>query len=159
MTDKAAFNAEEWSTLVEAPALVALRVIAAERGGTLRESLSLGRAYAEARQAQGGDLLEAIVSSAPEIDREGLQDPEGLNARTDAVLREALGLVESKATPEEVEAYRKFVLGVGDTVAHAHREGGFLGIGGKEVSEGEQAVLDDVAKTVGSRGLTPPDPR
>ena len=45
MTEKADFNAEEWSTLVEAPALVALRVIAAERGGTLRESLSLGRAY------------------------------------------------------------------------------------------------------------------
>jgi hypothetical protein len=40
------------------------------------------------------------------------------------------------------------VLGVGDTVAHAHREGGFLGIGGKEVSEHEQAVLDDVAATL-----------
>lgn len=150
MTDKAAFNAEEWSTLVEAPALVALRVIAAERGGTLRESLSLGRAYAEARQTHGGELLEAIVSSAPEIDREGLQDREGLNARSDAVLREALGLLGKKATPEEAEAYGQFVLGVGDTVAHAHREGGFLGIGGKEVSEGEQAVLDDVAATVGA---------
>jgi hypothetical protein len=148
MTDKAAFNAEEWSTLVEAPALVALRVIAADRGGTLRETLSLGRAYAEARQSQGADLLEAIVSSAPEIDREGLKNPEELNARSDAVLREALGLLEGKATPEEVEAYRKFVLKVGDTVAHAHREGGFLGIGGKEVSASEQAVLDDIAVTL-----------
>jgi hypothetical protein len=30
-------------------------------------------------------------------------------------------------------------------VAHAHREGGFLGIRGKDMSEPEQAVLDDVA--------------
>ena len=41
MTSKADFNAEEWSKLVEAPALVALRVIAADRGGKVRESLSL----------------------------------------------------------------------------------------------------------------------
>lgn len=148
MTDKADFNAEEWSTLVEAPALVALRVIAADRGGTLRESLSLGRAYAEARQSKGGDLLEAIVSSAPEIDRDGLKNPQELNARSDSVLRNALGLLESKATPEDVEAYRRFVLKVGDTVAHAHREGGFLGIGGKEVSESEQAALDEIAATL-----------
>ncbi len=148
MTDKADFNAEEWSTLTEAPALVALRVIAAERGGTLRESLSLGRAYAEARKAHGGDLLEAIVSSPPEIDRDRTKNVEGLDARADAVLRDALALLGQKATPEETDAYGQFVIGVADTVAHAHREGGFLGIGGKEVSEREQAVLDDVAATV-----------
>jgi hypothetical protein len=148
MTDKADFNAEEWSTLTEAPALVALRVIATERGGTLRESLSLGRAYAEARQAHGGELLEAIVSSPPEIDRDKTKNVEGLDARANAVLRDALALLGQKATPEETDAYGQFVIGVADTVAHAHREGGFLGIGGKEVSEREQAVLDDVGATV-----------
>ncbi|MDQ5832594.1 MAG: hypothetical protein M3550_05990 [Actinomycetota bacterium] len=128
MTAKAAFNAEEWSTLVEAPALVALRVIAAERGGTLRESLSLGRAYVEARKGVEDELLGAIVSSAPQIDKGGLEDPEGLAERTDQGLSEALRLLEQKATPEEAEAYRRFVLSVGDTVAHAHREGGFLAL-------------------------------
>ena len=153
MTNKADFNAEEWSKLVEAPALVALRVIAADRGGTLRETLSLGRAYAEARQGGQNELLEAIVSSAPQIDPAGMQNPEGLAQRADASLREALRLLEEKATAEEVEAYRRFILGVADTVAHAHREGGFLGIGGKDVSEREQAVLDEVAATLGSSGV------
>ncbi len=32
-----------------------------------------------------------------------------------------------------------------ETVARAHKEGGFLGIGGKEVSEAEQAALDRIA--------------
>lgn len=149
MTDKAAFNAEEWSKLVEAPVLVALRVIAADRGGTLRESLSLGRAYAEARKEGEGELMQAIVNSAPQIDPAGMQNPEGLAARADERLREALQLLEQKGTPEEVEAYRRFVLSVAETVARAHREGGFLGIGGKDVSEPEQAVLDDLAATLG----------
>ena len=105
-------------------------------------------AYTEARQAHGGDLLEALVSSPPEIDRDKMQNLEGLEARVDAVLRDALALLDQKATPEETDAYRQFVIGVADTVAHAHREGGFLGIGGKEVSEREQAVLDHLAATV-----------
>jgi hypothetical protein len=151
MTEKADFNAEEWSTLVEAPALVALRVIAAERGGTLRESLSLGRAYSEARRGREGDLLEAIVSSAPQIDPARLKDPQAVTEQANRALREAIDLLERKATPEEGEGYRRFVLEVGDTVAHAHREGGFLGIGGKEVSEREQAVLDDVAALLEQR--------
>jgi hypothetical protein len=150
MTEKAAFNAEEWSKLVEAPALVALRVIAADRGGTVRESLSLGRAYAEARRSGDSGLLEEIVSSAPQVDPSGLKDPGGLEQRAEESLRDALGLLEQKATPEELEAYRQFVLKVGETVARAHKEGGVLGIGGKEVSESEQAALDKLASTLGS---------
>lgn len=149
MTEKAAFNAEEWEKLLEAPALVALRVIVADRGGTVRESLSLGRAYAAARGSEDDGLLKEIVSSAPHVDPEGLKDPAALDARAKASVHEALSLLESKATPEELEAYRRFVLNVAQTVARAHREGGFLGIGGKEVSASEQAVLDELAATLG----------
>jgi hypothetical protein len=34
---------------------------------------------------------------------------------------------------------------VADVVAHAAKEGGVLGIGGKQVSEQEQAALDELA--------------
>jgi hypothetical protein len=147
MTEKAAFNAEEWSTVVDAPALVALRVIAADRGGTIRESLSLGRAYAEAR-SHGSGLFQEIVSSAPQVDPRELKDQGALPQRLESGVREALALLEQKATPEEVEAYRDFLLKVAETVARAHKEGGFLGIGGKEVSESEQAALDEIAELV-----------
>jgi hypothetical protein len=75
MTAKSDFNAEEWDKLVQAPALAALRVIHADRGGTLRESLSLARAYAEARQRGGGELLDAIVSSPPALDPSTARSP------------------------------------------------------------------------------------
>jgi hypothetical protein len=44
-----------------------------------------------------------------------------------------------------VNAYKRFVYSVAEAVAHAHREGGFLGFGGSEVSEREQAALDEIA--------------
>jgi hypothetical protein len=148
MTRKSEFNAEEWSRIVSVPALAALRVIAADRGGTIRESLSLARAYQEARQRGGTELLDELVASAPELDRQELRSPEALRDQSEQRLREALDLLTQRATPEEVEDYKRFVLGVADTVAHAHREGGFLGIGGKEVSEREQAVLDELSATL-----------
>lgn len=153
MTTKNDFNAEEWEVLVGAPALAALRVILADRGGTLRESLSLARAYGEARQRDGDALLTAIVSSAPQLDPTQARSLEDLQAESQRRLREALELLERKGTPEEVEAYKGFVLGVANTVARAHKEGGILGIGGKQVSESEQAVLDDLAASLGGGDL------
>ena len=147
MTEKAAFNAEEWSKVVEAPALAALTVIAADRGGTIRESLSLGRAYSEARR-DGSGLLQEIVSTAPQVDPNDLKDRNAVPQRAETALREALRVLEEKATPEEAEAYREFVLKVAETVARAHKEGGVLGIGGKEISESEQAALDELAGVV-----------
>jgi hypothetical protein len=150
MTSKAAFNAEEWSTITEAPALAAMLVIAADRGGTIRESLSLGRAYSEARKEGGGvELIDELVATPPQVDPKQFGSLEGLKEKAPQRLREATGLVADKATPEEAAAYRRFLLGLADTVAHAHKEGGFLGIGGKEVSEEEQKALDELAATLG----------
>jgi hypothetical protein len=149
MTSKSAFNAEEWAVVAEAPALAALRVVAADRGGTVRETLSLARAYAEARKRGGSGLLDELVSSPPQLDPSRFKNSDELGRQGAQRLREAVEIVERKATPEEAEEYRSFVLDVADTVAHAHREGGFLGIGGKEVSDEEQAVLDEIRATLG----------
>jgi len=99
MTTKADFNAEEWSTLVEAPLLAGMGVVTAERAGTLRESLAIGKTYAAARQQHGeSSLLDAIVASPPAIDpsrlREGGSDVQQLAT---ARLRDAVTLVEAKA--------------------------------------------------------------
>ena len=55
-----------------------------------------------------------------------------------------MALLEQKASAEEVDAYKGFVRAVADAVAHAHKEGGFLGVGGKEVSAEEQTALDEI---------------
>lgn len=146
MTTKADFNADEWERLAQAPAFAGLMVILGDRGGSFRESIALGKAYAAARREGGGsELLEQVVASPPHVHPKSIT-PDELPER----IREAIRLVEQKATPEEAEEYRQFILRVADAVAHAHKEGGVLGIGGKEVSEQEQAVLDQLASTLGT---------
>jgi hypothetical protein len=141
MTTKAEFNAEEWERVAQAPALAGLMVMLAERGGTIRESIALGKAYAEARHDGGGELFEQLVAAAPQLDPRSAGAPEQLPER----IREAVRIVEDKATPEETDEYRRFILRLAEVVAHAHKEGGVLGVGGKEVSDRERAVLDELA--------------
>lgn len=148
MTTKSEFNAEEWDKVAQAPALAALMVITADRGGTIRESIALGKAYNEARQNGGGELIQQLVSSPPRLDPTSMGPADELREQLPQRLAEAVRMVEEKATPEEAEEYRAFILRLADVVAHAHKEGGVLGIGGKEVSAEEQAALDQLRTTL-----------
>jgi hypothetical protein len=156
VTSKADFNAEDWSTVVDGPLYAGLRVIAADRGGTLRESLAMGRVYQDARAKQGASpLLDELIKSPPAIDPERLKETGGdLSAVTTEHLRKAMAILESKATPADADAYKTFVMTVAQAVAEAHKEGGFLGIGGKRVSDAEDQALDEISHALGS----PPSP-
>lgn len=152
MTTKAEFNADEWAKVVHAPLLAGVRVAMAERGGTIRESIAMGKAYQEARGRQGdSELLDELVSSPPSLDPSMF--PQGGGSDVGASVRdriqEAVRLVEGKATPEETAAYKDFLIAIAQTVASASKEGGFLGIGGKDVSPAEQEAIDDLSAALG----------
>jgi hypothetical protein len=148
MTRKAEFNAEEWSLVLEGPPVAGMIVTTAHRGGTFREAISMGKAYQEAQKEQSTQLIREIVSARPEFDPKRYKSPEELRERGLTRIREAVNLLDKKATPEEVDEYKQFVLDVANTVAHAKKEGGVLGIGGKPVSEEEQKALDEIAQTL-----------
>ena len=146
MTKKADFNADEWSTIVEGPLLAGMRVVTAGRGGTIRESLAMGQTYAKARQQHGdSELLDDLVTAPPAMDPNRVRPAGDLGRASTEGLRHAVQLLQQKASPEEVEGYKRFVVSVAEAAAGAHREGGFLGVGGKPVSDTEQAALDEIA--------------
>ncbi len=150
MTKKAEFNADEWSTVVEGPVLAGLRVVASHRGGTFRESLAIGKVYTEARQNHGdSELLDELAASPPAVQPDQVRAKGDIPRVADERLREALRIIGEKGTPEELEAYKRFVLAVAEAAAKAHKEGGFIGIGGKEISPEEQTALDELAATLG----------
>jgi hypothetical protein len=151
MTRRADFNAEEWSTVVDGPLYAGLRVIAASRGGTLRETLAMGHVYEEARGHHGdSELLDELVKSPPSIDADDVREAQGnIAALTSQQLREAIDIVEAKATTSEVDSYKKFVMTVAQAVAGAHKEGGFLGIGSKQISDAENQALDEISTALG----------
>ena len=70
MTGKADFSPEEWEVVLKGPPSAGMIVVTAQRGGTFRESFSMAKAYAEARQQHGeSQLLDTIVSTKPEVDK------------------------------------------------------------------------------------------
>jgi hypothetical protein len=150
MTKKAEFNAEEWELVLSAPPSAGLIVATAQRGGTFRESFSIAKAYTEARQRHAeSELLDEIVSAKPEMDVKRYSSADELERELLQRLRDAVALVEQKATPEEAEAYKRFIVDLAERVAEAHKEG-FLGLTGDRVSEAERAAIAKIKEAVGT---------
>ncbi|HEX2265154.1 MAG TPA: hypothetical protein VHH14_02605 [Solirubrobacterales bacterium] len=150
MATKEDFNAAEWQSVAEAPALAGLMVVTAQRGGTIRESVAMGRAYSEAgQQHRGHDILGEIVSQPPGIDPREFSNVEELNSQGAERIRGAVATLESKASAEEVDAYKQFIDTVATAAAEADKSGGVLGVGGERISEAEQGTLDRIREAVG----------
>src|SRR5439155_21571973 len=120
MTTKAAFSPEEWKLVLEGPPTAGIIVLTAARGGTFRETIAIAKAYTEARAEHGeSELLDEIVATKPEMDHTRYHSAEELRASGLAHLRDAVALLESKASAEELGDYRRFVLTLADKVATA----------------------------------------
>jgi hypothetical protein len=147
MTAKADFNDQEWETVLEGPTSAGMIVITAQRGGTLRETVSMAKAYAQARQLHGqSELLDAIVAAKPKVDHAHSGSPEELKEHYLGLLHDAVALLQSKATSQELDEYKRFVVNLADKVAHAHREGGR---DEDPVSDTERAAIAAVEETLG----------
>ncbi len=147
MTAKADFTEQEWEQVLEGPTSAGMLVITAQRGGTIRETVSMAKAYAEARQQHGqSELLDAIVSAKPQIDHTRYGSPDELKGHCIAHLRDAVTLLQSKATPQELDEYKRFTVGLAERVAAAHRENGR---GEDPVSDAEKAAIAEIVEALG----------
>jgi hypothetical protein len=150
VTEKSDFSPEEWKTVLEGPPSAGLMVAAAQRGGTFRESFSIAKSYAEARKQAGeSQLLDEITAAKPEIDHTRFHTADELKQHCLENLRQSLGVLEAKATAEEIAEYKEFIKSVAEHVAEAHREG-FLGLSGERVSDAERAAIDEISAALGT---------
>ncbi len=148
MTGKADFTEEEWELVLEGPTSAGMIVVMADRGGSVRESFSMAKMYAEAREHHGdSQLLDEIAAAKPEIDKTRLSSEEELKEHHLQRIRDAVALVQQKATPEELQEYKQFIRTLADRVANARKEG-FLGISGERVSEDEKTAVGEIAAAV-----------
>ena len=155
MTGKSDFTDEEWEQILQGPPTAGLIVITAQRGGSFRESFSMAKAYSEARRQHGdSELLDTIASTKPEVDHTRYHSPEELREHGLAHLRDAVALLEQKATPEEVDDYKRFVINLAQRVAEAHKEG-FLGLSGERVSDAEREAIEEIAQALGTASEQP----
>ncbi|HYB30541.1 MAG TPA: hypothetical protein VEF89_28335 [Solirubrobacteraceae bacterium] len=145
MTTKADFTEQEWKAVLEGPPSAGMIVMTATRGGTFRETFAIGKAYAHARQEHGAsELLDEIVAAKPEVDHTRYGSFEEIEQHGLQHLRDAVAVLEQKASPDEVEDYRRFVLTLARRVAAAHREDG------TDVSPAEEAAIEAIAASLGA---------
>ena len=141
MTSSADFTPEEWEIVREGPTSAGMIVSTADRGGTFREVFAMAKAYTEARQEHGdSELLDELVSHKPEVDRTKSHSTEELKEHGLARIREAVALVGQKATPAELDGYRRFVVSLAQRVAAAK----------SDVSEAETTVIAEIEAALGS---------
>jgi hypothetical protein len=145
VTTKSDFSTEEWQLILEAPPSAGMIVVTAQRGGSLRETIAMAKSYVEARQQHGeSQLLDEIVATKPERDHTHYHSADELKQHGLQHLRESVAVLERKATPVEVDEYRQFIVTLAHKVASAHREHG------QDVSESEQAAIDDITAALNS---------
>lgn len=147
MTAKAAFSPEEWKVVLEGPPTAGMIVITAAHGGMFRETFAMSKAYTEARAQHGeSELLDEIVAAKPKMDHTRYHSPQELRDHGLGQLRDAMALLDSKATAEERDDYRHFVVGLANKVAAAHREEG------QDVSPAETVAIQEITAALGTDG-------
>jgi hypothetical protein len=163
MPGKANFSNEEWAVLSETPHVVAMAVTGAGGGifGAMKEMMAGMQAMAAG--AQSGSQIVQQICSAQEIQAaaqrvQGMVMKDPTSATPEKLLQlathycgQAAAILADQASGD-LEEYSAFVLGVAEEVAKASKEGGFLGFGGQQVSEGEVSVLDAVSAALQGRG-------
>ena len=88
------------------------------------------------------ELLDDIVAAKPERDHTHSHSPEELKQHGLQHVRDSVALLGKKATPAELDEYRRFIVTLTHKVAAAHREHG------QEVSAAEQAAIDEITQAL-----------
>ncbi|RTR27780.1 hypothetical protein [Deinococcus radiophilus] len=161
---KSQFSSEEWMKVMTGAGNAGSAIVAASPSGVTGLIAEMGAIVKGVREEVGKEprtpLLEAIAADLVAGPPEGLQqDSEGrIKNMEEAVsralqgVREALYLVDSKASPEEAQSYRTMLQTVAQRVAEAAKEGGFLGMGGEQINDKERQVLAQLDELMGSGG-------
>lgn len=158
MTGKAAFTDEEWVRVRRAPTVAGMAISLADPGGPIelsKETMATLRGIG-APPTQD----ELLITVSQEVMAMGQQhenpmkgfeiaDKSQAGATVLQELREVQDIVVAKATADEASAFARWMIEVAQDAANAAKEGGFMGFGAEQVSQGEQDMLEQLRTTLG----------
>ena len=153
ITSKQDFTDEEWTRIRRAPLVAGVAISLADPGGPIEMAKETMASLRSATLPPSREELLASVALDVQALAQQKQNPlGGFKPRSgQQVLEELRGvneIVTAKATPEEVQAFRRWLVAAAQAAADAAKEGGFMGFGAEQVSAGEQQMLDQVRATL-----------
>ena len=157
MSKKTDYNADEWKAIATAPVVAGLFITMSDASGPVgvaKEAMAVGKAITDSASGDVPEVVKALAESVrsaggrPELPNVPIGgDPAQTRNAMLGTLKAAVAAVEKKS-PAEAEAYRSWLSSVATRVAHASKEGGFLGFGGTPVSSEEQAALNQLSEAL-----------
>ncbi len=157
MTTKSDFPEDDWTRIVRGPFVAGLAITLADPGGPIEAAKESMATIKSATNPPSREQLLAEVALEVQALTQQRQNPlksykptkgEAPGKQVLEELRSVQALVAARATPEETAAFGRWLLATAQAAADAAKDGGFMGFGAKQVSEGEQAMLDQVRDAV-----------
>ena len=157
MTTKSDFPEDEWTRIVRAPFVAGLAISLADPGGPIEAAKeSMATIKSATNPPTREQLLAEVALEVQSLTQQrhnplkGYKLTKGEAPGTQVLeeLRAVQAIVAARATPEEAAAFGRWLLAAAQGAAEAAKEGGFMGFGAKQVSEREQAMLDQVRDAV-----------
>ena len=158
MTTKADFTEDEWATLVRSPVVAGMAITLADPGGPIevvKETsavIKLVTGSSDDRDDLVGELAREVRGLAEQRKNPvGDFKPRGALAGKEIVdeISRAGEIVSAKASPEEAEAFRAWIMECAQSAADAAKEGGFMGFHAERVSQGEKDMLAQLRSALG----------
>ena len=157
MTTKSDFSEEDWARIVRAPFVAGLAISLADPGGPIEAAKETMATIKSATNPPSREELLADVALEIQAMTQERNNPlKGYRPTRDEApggqvldeLREVQSIVAAGAPPEEATAFGAGLMASAQAAAEAAKDGGFMGFGAKQVSDGEQAMLDRVRGAV-----------
>ena len=157
MTTKSDFTEDEWARVVRAPMVAGMAISLADPGGPIEATKETMATLKSATNPPSREQLLADVALEIQAMTQQKQNPlKGYKPSKDDLpgpqildeLRAVQDIVVAKATADEAAAFGRWLLATAQDAANAAKDGGFMGFGAHQVSQGEQAMLDQVSAAV-----------
>jgi len=156
MSQLTSYTSEEVNTLVRAPLIIGMMVVGASLSGpfgVVKELLAALKATEDAsKQASESSVLKNLFSAQSmkaHHEQMAQEKPGAMDKTTQRQkIRQAISILTTKGDASEVEAYKAMLISAAENTASAAKEGGFLGIGGKRISEAEHAVIKEIRSLI-----------
>jgi hypothetical protein len=157
VTTKSDFPEEEWTRIVRAPFVAGLAISLADPGGPIEAAKETMATIKAVTNPPSREQLLAEVALEVQAMTQQRQNPlkgykpskgEAPGKQILDELRAVQVMVAAKATPEETAAFGRWLFATAQAAADAAKEGGFMGFGAQQVSQREQAMLDQVREAV-----------
>jgi hypothetical protein len=157
MTTKSDFTEEEWIRVRRAPFVAGMAISLAEPGGPIELAKESAASLKSATNPPTREQLLAEIALDVQAMTQQRQNPlsgfKPTNAATAGQqildeLQAVSAIVGSKATADEIPAFKQWLLTTAQAAADAAKEGGFMGFHAIQVSQGEDAMLDQVRTAI-----------